>query len=206
MAGGKRAPASLRFVAVGGAPVPPQVAEAAWALGNPCIRRHGLSECGSVVSVNRVGDRQPGTAGRALEGLSVSIDDGEIVVDGPSITDGYLGGGAAERPWRTGDLGAIDGDGFLTIHGRKDNLLVTAFGRNVSPEWIETLLLGDGRIAFSAVTGYGEPHLTALLVRVKDGARWFAKVRKRTYCSRLEMLLGRAGLCSAASRGRRAAA
>ena len=162
-------------------PVPPQVAEAAWALGTFPRHTKAMASLSAalVVSVNRVGDRQPGTAGRALEGLSVSIDDGEIVVDGPLITDGYLGGGAAERPWRTGDLGAIDGDGFLTIHGRKDNLLVTAFGRNVSPEWIETLLLGDGRIAFSAVTGYGEPHLTALLVpslrTARAGSRRSAK-------------------------------
>ena len=51
--------------------------------------------------------------------------------------DGYLGGTEAERIWRTGDLGTIDADGYLTVHGRKDNLLVTALGRNVSPEWIE---------------------------------------------------------------------
>jgi len=54
-------------------------------------------------------------------------------VDGPSIMDGYLGRGRAQKPLRTGDLGDIDSDGFLTIHGRKDNLLVTAFGRNISP-------------------------------------------------------------------------
>ena len=175
MAGGKRAPASLRFVAVGGAPVPPQVAEAAWALGIPAHEGYGLSECCSVVSVNRAGDRRPGTVGRALDGLSVSIDAGEIVVDGPSITDGYLRREPAERPWRTGDLGEIDSDGFLTIHGRKDNLLVTAFGRNISPEWVETTLLADPRIAFCAVTGHGEPHLTALLIPTPVGAVWFAK-------------------------------
>jgi acyl-CoA synthetase (AMP-forming)/AMP-acid ligase II len=175
MAGGNRAPASLRFVAVGGAPVPAEVAEAAWELGIPVHEGYGLSECCSVVSVNRAGDRRPGTVGRALDGLSVSIDKGEIVVDGPSITDGYLGRGPAERPWRTGDLGAIDSDGFLTIHGRKDNLLVTAFGRNISPEWVETMLLGDSRVAFCAVVGHGEPHLTALLIPTPGGASWFAQ-------------------------------
>jgi long-subunit acyl-CoA synthetase (AMP-forming) len=175
MASGKRAPESLRFVAVGGAPVPAPVAEAAWGLGIPAHEGYGLSECCSVVSVNRAGDRRPGTVGRALDGLSVSIDAGEIVVDGPSVTDGYLGRGPAERPWRTGDLGAIDSDGFLTIHGRKDNLLVTAFGRNISPEWVETMLVGDSRVAFSAVTGHGEPHLTALLIPTSGGTSWFAK-------------------------------
>ena len=172
------APSSLRFVAVGGAPVPKQIANAAWSLGIPVHEGYGLSECCSVVAVNRPKERRPGTVGEALRGLSVSIDDGEIVVDGPSITDGYLGQEPAKRPWRTGDLGAIDPDGFITIHGRKDSLLVTSFGRNVSPEWIETMLLADPRIAFCVVTGHGEPHLTALLIPSPQGAAWFAKATR----------------------------
>jgi long-subunit acyl-CoA synthetase (AMP-forming) len=172
---GQPAPSSLRFVAVGGAPVPKQVSDAAWNLGIPVHEGYGLSECCSVVTVNRPGERRPGTVGQPLSGLSVSIDNGEIVVDGPSITDGYLGQEPAHRPWRTGDLGVIDPDGFLTVHGRKDSLLVTSFGRNVSPEWIETMLLSDPRIAFCTVAGHGEPHLTALLIPSAQGAAWFAK-------------------------------
>jgi long-subunit acyl-CoA synthetase (AMP-forming) len=175
---GQSAPSSLRFVAVGGAPVPKQVADSAWSLGIPVHEGYGLSECCSVVAVNRPKERRPGTVGHPLSGLSLSIDDGEIVVDGPSITDGYLGQGPATGPWRTGDLGAIDRDGFLTVHGRKDTLLVTSFGRNVSPEWIETMLLADPRIALCTVTGHGEPHLTALLIPVPQGAAWFAKATR----------------------------
>jgi long-subunit acyl-CoA synthetase (AMP-forming) len=171
----RTAPSSLRFVAVGGAPVPRQVADAAWNLGIPVHEGYGLSECCSVVTVNRPKERRPGTVGRALSGLSVSIDVGEIVVDGPSIMDGYLGQEPARRPWRTGDLGAIDRDGFVTVHGRKDSLLVTSFGRNISPEWIETMLLADPRIAFCTVAGHGEPHLTALLIPSRQGAAWFAR-------------------------------
>jgi long-subunit acyl-CoA synthetase (AMP-forming) len=118
----------------------------------------------------------------------VSIDDGEIVVDGPSITDGYLGQGPANRPWRTGDLGEIDQDGFVTVHGRKDSLLVTSFGRNVSPEWIETMLLADPRIALCTVAGHGEPHLTVLLIPSPQGAGWFAKA---TRADILELLSNR---------------
>jgi long-subunit acyl-CoA synthetase (AMP-forming) len=170
----RTAPSSLRFVAVGGAPVPRQVADAAWNLGIPVHEGYGLSECCSVVAVNRPKERRPGTVGRPLSGLSVSIDAGEIVVDGPSIMDGYLGQEPARRPWRTGDLGAIDRDGFVTVHGRKDSLLVTSFGRNISPEWIETMLLADPRVAFCTVAGHGEPHLTALLIPSRQGAAWFA--------------------------------
>jgi long-subunit acyl-CoA synthetase (AMP-forming) len=172
---GQPAPSSLRFIAVGGAPVPNQVANAAWSLGIPVHEGYGLSECCSVVAVNRPKERRPGTVGQPLSGLSVSIDDGEIVVDGPSITDGYLGQKPAQGAWRTGDLGEIDRDGFITVHGRKDSLLVTSFGRNVSPEWIETMLLADPRIAFCTVAGHGEPHLTALLIPSPQGAAWFAK-------------------------------
>src|SRR6202790_3075272 len=116
----RTAPSSLRFVAVGGAPVPKQVANTAWSLGIPVHEGYGLSECCSVVSVNRPAERRAGTVGRPLNGLSVSIDNGEIVVDGPSITDGYLGQEPSHRSWRTGYLGAIDQDGFVTVHGRKD--------------------------------------------------------------------------------------
>jgi long-subunit acyl-CoA synthetase (AMP-forming) len=169
---------SLRYVAVGGAPVPKQVADAAWGLGIPVHEGYGLSECCSVVAVNRPKERRPGTVGQPLEGLSVSIDDGEIVVDGPSVTDGYLGQGPANKPWRTGDLGEIDRDGFVTVHGRKDSLLVTSFGRNVSPEWIETMLLADPRIAFCTVAGHGEPHLTVLLIPSPQGAAWLAQATR----------------------------
>jgi long-subunit acyl-CoA synthetase (AMP-forming) len=171
---GHVAPAALRFVAVGGASVPTDVAAAAWKAGIPAYEGYGLSECCSVVSVNRAGATREGTVGRPLIGLDVTIDQGEIVVDGPSVTDGYLGQGPAMRPWRTGDLGAIDHDGFLTVYGRKDSLIVTSFGRNVSPEWIETMLLGDPRIALGVVVGHGQPHLTALLVPSRQGAVWFA--------------------------------
>ena len=173
-AAGSRAPPSLRFVAVGGAHVPRQVAERAWQLGIPVHEGYGLSECCSVVTLNRPGERRADTVGRPLDGLDVSIDNGEIVVDGPSITDGYLGQEPAKRPWRTGDLGAIDNNGFLTIHGRKDALIVSSFGRNISPEWVETMLLGDLRIAFCAVVGHGEPSLTAVIVPSRPGENWFA--------------------------------
>src|SRR3984893_10501787 len=185
---GQTAPSSLRFVAVGGAPVPKQVANAAWSLGIPVHEGYGLSECCSVVAVNRPKQRRPGTVGQPLSGLSVSIDNGEIVVDGPSITDGYLGQGGANRPWRTGDLGEIDRDGFVTVHGRKDSLLVTAFGRNVSPEWIETMLLADPRIALCVVTGHGEAHLTSLLIPSPAGGAWFATA---TQAEILELLSDR---------------
>ena len=54
--------------------------------------------------------------------------------------------------------------GYLTIQGRKDSLIVTSYGRNISPEWIEAMVLGDLRIAYCAGVGHGEPHLTAVII------------------------------------------
>ena len=177
-AGGQKAPDSLRFVAVGGAAVPPRLAEAAWHLGIPVHEGYGLSECCSVVAVNRPGARIAGSVGEPLPGLSVSIRNGEIHVDGPCVTDGYLGGGVAERPWATGDLGGLDGAGRLTVFGRRDNLIVTALGRNISPEWVETVLLDDPGVAFCAVAA-ADAGLAALIVPAPRAAAWFKRSRPR---------------------------
>jgi long-subunit acyl-CoA synthetase (AMP-forming) len=148
--GGPKAPDSLRFVAMGGAPASPAMLHQAMAAGIPVFEGYGLSEACSVVALNRVGDNEPGTVGRVLDGLGVVIEDGEIVVSGPTVMDGYLHHDAAPCRWKTGDLGRFE-NGRLVIEGRKDNLIVTAAGRNINPEWIERLLAADPMIACSAL-------------------------------------------------------
>ena len=143
---GRRAPASLRYVAVGGAPVAPTLAAAAWSQGLPVHEGYGLSECCSVVSVNRIGDRRGGTVGRPLPNVQVAIEGGEILVRGPTVMDGYLEEPRGADAWRTGDLGHFDPDGFLVVTGRKDNVIVTSAGRNISPEWVEDAVLAEARI------------------------------------------------------------
>jgi len=134
------APKSLRFIAVGGAPVSPAMAETAWALGIPVHEGYGLSECCSVVSVNRPGARQPGTVGTPIEDTQITLVDGEIVITGPTVMDGYLGReDVPGQTWHTGDMGELSDQGVLHILGRKDNLIITPNGRNINPEWIETL-------------------------------------------------------------------
>ncbi len=148
--GGPKAPDSLRFVAMGGAPASPAMLHQAVAAGIPVFEGYGLSEACSVVALNRVGDNEPGTVGRVLDGLDVVIENGEIVVSGPTVMDGYLHHDAAPCRWKTGDLGHFE-NGRLVIEGRKDNLIVTAAGRNINPEWIERLLAADPMIACSAL-------------------------------------------------------
>ncbi len=157
---------TLKFIAVGGARTPPALIEAAHAKGFPVYEGYGLSECGSVVSLNLPGQARHGSAGRPLPNRQVRIAaDGEIEVGGGAMA-GYLGGPApAPDAWiGTGDLGRLDADGYLHVDGRKSNVLVTAYGRNVSPEWPETLLLGTGVAAQALVVGEARPFLAAAIV------------------------------------------
>lgn len=147
---GLTAPDSLRFVAVGGAATAPALVAAVLARGIPVVEGYGLSECCSVVALNRPGDAKAGTVGRVLDGLSVSIEEGEIVVDGPTVMQGYLNGPRVPPRWRTGDRGHFDGD-RLVVEGRRDALIVLPTGRNVSPEWVEARLEPDPRVLGSVL-------------------------------------------------------
>lgn len=169
---GERAPSSLRFVAVGGAPLAGSLAERALALGVPVHEGYGLTECCSVVAVNRPGRRRAGTVGEPLRGLKVTTENGEIVVRGPTVMEGYLHGNSPQREWRTGDLGTM-ADGYLTIAGRKDNMMVTASGRNVSPEWVEAMVTADPRVAGCLAIGHGLDQVTVLIVPSPLGEAWF---------------------------------
>lgn len=171
-ASGKQAPDSLRFVAVGGAHVPEALGARAWELGIPVHEGYGLTECCSVVAVNRPGRRKPGTAGEPLPGLEVTVEDGEVVVRGPTVMAGYLHGSSGSDSWRTGDLGSLSEDGFLTVSGRKDTLVVTASGRNVSPEWVEAMVMSDPRILACVALGHGMDHVSVLLIPSPQDERW----------------------------------
>ncbi|TMV11559.1 AMP-binding protein [Arenibacterium halophilum] len=139
------APESLRLVAVGGAKTSPALLADAKAHGLHVYEGYGLSECCSVVSMARPGNPQPGTVGEILDGVRVRIDDGEIVVSGPTVMEGYIGQTPVSGEWRTGDLGRIE-NGHLIIEGRKDWLIVTPQGRNINPEWVESCLCADPNI------------------------------------------------------------
>ncbi|MCU0756266.1 MAG: AMP-binding protein [Xanthomonadales bacterium] len=162
---GARAPARLRFCAVGGAHVPPAVLAAAARLGLPVYEGYGLSECASVVCLNRPGHAVPGQVGTPLPHLQLSLSpDGEVLVHGPRFL-GYVGHPAPpDGPLSTGDLGEIGADGALTLSGRLGNRYITAYGRNVSPEWSEALLAAHPAIAQAYVHGEALAQAVALLV------------------------------------------
>jgi long-chain acyl-CoA synthetase len=161
---------SLRFVAVGGAHVSIDLLERARRVGLPVFEGYGLSECASVVALNRPGAHRPGSVGRPLPHARVRIAaDGEIMVGG-AVTRGYVGGAARLEPEvATGDLGHFDGDGFLYVHGRRRNVFITSWGRNISPEWIESELTASGSIVQAMVVGEARPFNTAIVVPAARG-------------------------------------
>jgi long-subunit acyl-CoA synthetase (AMP-forming) len=182
VASGQR-PKTLRLVSVGGAPLSRAVLEQARAVGLPVYEGYGLSEASSVVAFNGPGANRPGSVGRPLPHVELTFaEDGEILVKG-SIAEGYLGIEHHEqqpRPdafWPTGDLGHLDADGHLHLDGRKKNMFITAFGRNVAPEWVEAELTASGAIAQAAVFGEGKPWNVAVIVP-RDPNRVEADIRK----------------------------
>jgi long-subunit acyl-CoA synthetase (AMP-forming) len=145
---------SLKFVAVGGGKVSPQLIKEARDQHLPAYEGYGLSEAASVVSLNRPQAERVGSVGRALPHRQIQIaQDGEILFRRSS-----------NDAWNaTGDLGHLDTEGYLYVTGRKKNLLITSFGRNVSPEWPESLLLEWSEVTQAVVFGDGQAKISALL-------------------------------------------
>lgn len=157
-------PQKLRFAAVGGARVCEELLHRAQRAGLPVYEGYGLSECASVVCLNRPGSRRPGSVGQPLPHVEVRLaEDGEVLIKG-SLLLGYLGDKPyANEWWPSGDVGEFDPEGFLYLKGRKKHQFVTSFGRNVNPEWVESELTQRRYIAQAFVYGEAMPHNHALL-------------------------------------------
>lgn len=172
---GWKPPAAARFFAVGGARVSPLLLERAAAAGLPVHEGYGLSECGSVVSLNRPGGERRGSVGRVLPHARVRIGErGEIHVAG-ALMAGYVGDtGEPPAEIATGDCGELDADGYLYVKGRLKNVFITSYGRNLSPEWIESELSQENAIGQAVVFGEARAHVVALVApahpRVSAGA------------------------------------
>ncbi|MDG1583230.1 AMP-binding protein [Pseudomonas sp. GOM6] len=154
----------FRFIAVGGARVSADLLARAAKVGLPVYEGYGLSECASVVCLNRPGAVRPGTVGKPLPHVRVRLaEDGEVLVAGSHLL-GYLGEAAFQDEWwPTGDIGEFDADGYLQLRGRKKHQFVTSFGRNVNPEWVESELTQRGVIAQAFVHGESLAENVALL-------------------------------------------
>ena len=168
----------IRFLGAGGAKLPLSIEQTLLAAKLPILPGYGLTESAPVLSFNRTYFSKPGTAGKVLPGVEIEIaPDGEVLARGPNIMLGYWKNPEATAEtlrdgWlHTGDLGTLDADGFLTITGRKKELLVLSNGKKAIPTHIEGLLVADDCIDQAVVYGEGRHFLTALIVPHWDNLR-----------------------------------
>jgi long-subunit acyl-CoA synthetase (AMP-forming) len=160
------------FASSAASPLAVDVAEFFAALGLPLVEVYGMTETTAVATGNRPGRVKIGTVGPALAGIEVRLaDDGEVLVRGPINTPGYFRqpGATAELidadGWlHTGDVGELDGDGYLRIVDRKKELIITSSGKNLSPANIEALLKEHPLIGQALVYGDNRPYVVALVV------------------------------------------
>ena len=177
---GIQLPDSLRFIAMGGAPVSRQLLDLAEQLKIPVFEGYGLSEAASVVAVNNPTYHRLGSVGKILDTHTVKIsEDGEILVKN-QLFSGYLGQPAVNSDvfYATGDIGRLDEDGYLYVTGRKKNVINTSFGRNISPEWLEKELETIPSIAQCVVYGHGRPFLVAIVVLRDSSEQGISNLRQ----------------------------
>jgi o-succinylbenzoate---CoA ligase len=138
----------LKTVLVGGGPLPEGLLDAARAAGIPAVPTYGATETAAQVATGRPGSQ----AVAPLPGVEMTIEDGEIVIDGPMVSPGYWRQPPRVGPYRTGDAGRIDVDGNLTVLGRLDDLVISG-GENVYPAEVERVLLSHPGVLEAVVTG-----------------------------------------------------
>jgi long-chain acyl-CoA synthetase len=166
----------MRFAVSGGAPLAPEIAEFFQACGLTILEGYGMTECTTAATMNRPGANKIRTVGPALPGIELKIDtDGEILIRGGTIFGGYYKNPEAtaealtEDGWlRSGDIGTIDEDGYLSITDRKKDIIITAGGKNVSPQVIENSLKATPYISQALVVGDNRPYIVALITVDRD--------------------------------------
>jgi long-chain acyl-CoA synthetase len=161
----------LRLISSGGAPLSKELAEFFWAVGIPIYQGYGLTETSPIVSSNYPNNRM-GSSGKPIPNVQVrAAEDGEILVKGPCVMQGYYKNPEATREilsedgwFRTGDIGYVDKDNYLFITDRKKDLLKTAAGKFVAPQPIENALKTSPYILNAMVVGDRRKFIVALLV------------------------------------------
>jgi long-chain acyl-CoA synthetase len=198
----------------GAAPIAAEALEFFLAIGLPIFELWGQTETSAAGTANRPGAMRVGTVGRALPGTEVRLaEDGELLFRGPGAMRGYRND--PERTaealdahgWiHTGDVGAIDADGFVRIIDRKKELIINSMGKNMSPANIENAVKTACPLIGSAVAiGDGRPYVTALLVLDPDAAGTFAREHGIEHDSLAELAADRRVLDAVEEGVRRAA-
>ena len=144
--------------------------------GIPVLEGYGLTETTAPCTANTPSRTRVGSVGIPIPGTTIRVaEDGEILVKGIGVFKGYHGNAAANAEafvdgfFRTGDLGVLDADGFLTVTGRKKDLLVTAGGKNVAPGPLEEVIRAHPLVGHAVVVGDGRPFVSALVTLDPEG-------------------------------------
>ncbi|MER5885712.1 AMP-dependent synthetase/ligase [Streptomyces sp. NPDC001941] len=179
----------LRWALTGAAPIAPATLDFLRACGIAVFEGYGMTESAGVISLNHPGAVRHGSVGRPLPGLEVRIaDDGEVLARGPVVFPGYHANAAATAEaldgdgWlRTGDLGALDADGYLTITGRKKDLIITSSGKNLTPSQVELAIERSRFVSHAVMVGDRRPYPVALVTVDPEETRDLApeEVRSR---------------------------
>ncbi|MBV9270447.1 MAG: long-chain fatty acid--CoA ligase [Candidatus Eremiobacteraeota bacterium] len=160
----------LSYFCSGSAPLHDDTAMTLLGIGIEILQGYGVTECSPVITCNRQEDNRYGTVGRPIPGVEVKIaDDGEVLARGPNVMKGYYHDDGATASalvdgwYHTGDIGALDRDGYLIITDRKKELFKTSGGKFISPARIETAIKRSVYINQVMVVGDGRPHPAALV-------------------------------------------
>lgn len=154
----------------GGGPLGARLGHFFRGAGVPVYEGYGLTETSAAITVNTTKDQRVGTVGKPIDGHSVKVaEDGELLLKGPVVFSGYWHNEKATAEaivdgwFHTGDLGAIDQEGYVSITGRKKEIIVTAGGKNVAPAVLEDALRANAIISQCLVVGDAKPFIGALI-------------------------------------------
>ena len=160
----------LRKAVSGAAPIAAEILEFFWGAGVPVLEGYGMTEAATGVTCSSVEHHRFGSVGQPFPGVELRIaDDGEILVKGGNVFTGYHGRadesfGAVVDGWlHTGDLGSIDEDGYLTVTGRKKDIIITAGGKNITPANFENAMTQTRWVSQCVMHGDARPYLVALI-------------------------------------------
>jgi len=176
----------IRRGATGAAPISPELLKWYWSIGVPVIEAYGMTENAGLATVNTRHVNRVGTIGRAIPGTELRIaENGEIQTFGLNSFKGYWKNNEktaetfTEDGWlRTGDVGHVDDDGFVTITGRLKDIIITAGGKNITPAEIESRLKFSHFISDAVVIGDGRKFLTCLIMIDQENVEKFAQEQK----------------------------
>ncbi len=175
---------NLRLAVSGAAPISPEILSFFDAAGVLVLEGWGMTETSTAATISKPDDFKVGTIGKPFPGCEIKIaEDGEILVKGPNVFQGYYKNEEATREtivdgWlHTGDIGEIDSDGFIKITGRKKDIIITAGGKNITPANLENEIKQHPLVSQCVVVGDRKPYLVALVTLDPEDAAAYAKER-----------------------------